>query len=156
VLAVASVGFVLWAHHNPLATDRKMIAEFKVHRSELVWLVKSYRMYTPDGGAADGWDQVPENRVLMEKLGIGRLVEEAPTWMPNPYSRDAVRQFDADIQAGKMNRTGLKKFATIGIEPKGFQLRMVLTWSGWRLISKKLEYFPETPRVEDGEFVWLF
>jgi hypothetical protein len=147
-------GLLYWWHYNPLPSDEEMTAHFHEHRTEIEELVKRYRKCDPNlvGKSCEG---LPENQALMEKAGVKRIKNVSPVWHPNPYSKEAAKQFLELIQAGKLSN--LNAYSTISVEliDEKAPTRIfasVLTGSGFLLIAKELVFIPEAARVE-GEYL---
>jgi len=156
ITALLIAGLLYWWHYNPLPSDEEMIAHFHNHRAEIEELVKRYREWVPSKSVPN-WEAVPENKALMEKARVKRVTDVAPQWPPNPYSKEAVKQFDDSIRAGKV--PSLNPYSNISIElldeddPER-HFAKVLTSSGVRWIFKELIFIPEIVRIE-GENLWL-
>lgn len=149
------IGLLYWWHYNPLPNDEEMIAHFHNHRAEIEELVKRYRAcVTTVGTSCEG---LPGNQALMEKARVKRVTHSGPAWFPNPYSKEAAKQFDDLLMAGKI--PSLNPYSNITVElldendPKRHFAR-VLTFSGKRWIFKDLVFIPAIVRIEDGQ-LWL-
>lgn len=154
ILILLISGLLYWWHYNPLPSDEEMIAHFREHRTEIEELVKRYRgCVTTVGTVCEG---LPENQALMEKARVKRVTDSAPVWHPNPYSKEASKQFDDLIRAGKI--PSLNPYSSITVElldkddPKRHFAR-VLTASGSRWIFKELIFIPENIRIEGGSLL---
>lgn len=149
------VGLLYWWHYNPLPSDEEMISHFHNHRVEIEELVKRFREWEPSAEAPNWY--VVQDKALMEKAGVKYVDNNSPVWFPNPYSKEAAKQFDESVRAGKV--PSLNPFSTIVVElldendPKR-HFAKVLTSSGLRLIFKDLVFMPEVVRIE-GENLWL-
>jgi len=145
------MGLLYWWHYNPLPSDEEMIAHFHNHRAEIEELVKRYRECVTKVGTS--CEVVPENQTLMEKARVKRVTESGPAWFPNPYSREAAKQFDDLLMAGKI--PSLNPYSNITVElldeddPKRHFAR-VLTSSGLLWIFKNLVFIPAVVKIEDG------
>jgi len=84
---------------------------------------------------------------------VKRVTDSGPAWPPNPYSQEAIKQFDDLIRAGKI--PSLNPYLSIFVElldeddPKR-HFASVLTSSGRRLIFKGLIFMPGIVRIENG------
>lgn len=148
-------GLLYWWHYNPLPSDEEMIAHFHEHRTEIEDLVKRYRVcVTKVGTSCEG---LPENQALMDKARVKRITDIAPQWPPNPYSKEASKQFSDSLLAGKI--PSLNPYSSISVElldeddPER-HFATVLTANGRFLIFKRLIFIPEIVRIE-GEILWL-
>lgn len=153
VLLVSSL--LYWWHYNPLPSDEEMIAHFHEHRAEIEELVKRYRGCVTKVGTT--CEDLPENLALMEKAKVKRVVNNAPVWHPNPYSREAAKQFDDLLSTGKI--PSLNPYSSIVVEllDQNHPTRHftgVLTSSGPRLVFKDINFIPEIVRIE-GESLLL-
>ena len=156
IIILSMSGLLYWWHYNPLPSDEAMIAHFYEHRGEIEELVKRYRAWVPSG-AVPNWYAVQENKVLLEKAGVKYVDANAPDWHPNPYSKEAAKQFGDSISAGKV--PSLNPYSTIVVElldedHPTRHFAKVLTASGDRWIFKGLAFIPEVARIE-GENLWL-
>lgn len=155
ILILLISGLLYWWHYNPLPKDEEMIAHFYEHRTDIEELVKRYRgCVTKVGTSCEG---LPENQALVEKARVKRVVGVAPDWPPNPYSKEAAKQFGDLLLAGKI--PSLNPYSSISVElldeddPER-HFATVLTANGRRLIFKRLIFIPEVVRIE-GENLWL-
>jgi hypothetical protein len=144
-------GLLYWWHYNPLPSDEEMIAHFHEHRTEIEELVKRYRGCVTKVGTT--CEDLPENLALMGKARVKRVTDIGPIWPPNPYSKEAIKQFDDLIRAGKV--PSLNPYSSISIElidednPKQHFGR-VLTASGSFWIFKYLVFMPGVVKIENG------
>jgi hypothetical protein len=144
-------GLLYYLRYNPLLSDEGMIAHFREHRAEIEELVKRYRGCVTQVGTT--CEDLPENLALVKKAGVTRVTDSGPAWPPNPYSQEAIKQFDDLIRAGKI--PSLNPFLSIFVElldeddPKR-HFASVLTSSGRRLILKGLIFMPGIVRIENG------
>ena len=148
-------GLLYWWHYNPLPSDEEIIAHFYAHRTDIEELVKRYRgCVTKIGTVCEG---LPENQALMENAQVKRVTDRGPVWPPNPYSKEASKQFNDSIRAGKI--PSLNPYSSISVElldvddPKRHFGR-VLTSNGTLWIFKYLVFMPEIVRIENGN-LWL-
>lgn len=149
-------GLLLFLHSSPLQSDEKMIAHFYAHRAEIEELVKRYRKWEPST-QIPVWHFVPENKALLEKAKVKRVKDLIPVWPPTPYSAEATKQFSALIRAGKIKN--VIPYSSIGVELVDEQRPdkysgFVLISAGWQRIFKELVYFPEIPKIEQGELIF--
>lgn len=155
IILLLIVGSLYWWHYNPLPSDENMISHFHNHRTEIEELVKRYRAWEPSA-AIPNWYVVPENKALMEQSGVKYIDNNGPIWPPNPYSKEAVKQFSDSVSAGKV--PSLNPFSTIVVEltnqdDPDRHFAKVLTSSGLHWIFKDLVFIPEVVRIE-GENLW--
>lgn len=145
-------GLLYWWHYNPLPSDEEMIAHFKEHRTEIEELVKRYREWKPSAEAPI-WEELAGNKPLMKKARVKRVHHSGPAWFPNPYSKEASKQFDDLLMARKI--PSLNPYTNITVElldedhPKR-HFAWVLTDSGHFLIFKDLVFIPAIVRIENG------
>ncbi len=145
-------GLLYWWHYNPLLNDEEMIAHFHEHRTEIEELVKRYREWKPSAESPI-WKDLPGNKPLMVKARVKRVHHSGPAWPPNPYSKEAMKNFYDSLGAGKIS--SLNPYTNITVElldendPKHHFAR-VLTGSGSFLIFKNLVFIPAIVRIENG------
>lgn len=146
------VGLLYWWHYNPLPSDEEMIAHFHEHRTEIEELVKRYREWVPSKSIPN-WQAVQENQALMAKARVKRVTDSGPAWYPNPYSKEASKQFFDLIRADKIPSLNPYKNITVELldedDPKRHFAR-VLTFSGSRWIFKDLVFIPGIVQIENG------
>lgn len=157
VMGLLLVGFLYWAHYNPLLTDEEMIAHFNAHRADLEALVTSYREYNkPTYSNVPNWHKLPETMALMEKAGVTRVKKLGPAWHPDPYSVEAAKKFIQDIKTGSL--PSLRPYRTVGFwlqDPRRENdLAFVLGSFGFQVIFKDLVHIPVIPRIEKG-MLWF-
>lgn len=145
-----------WWHYNPWPSDEEMITRFHEHRAEIDELVKRYRGWKPMAGQPI-WENLSDNKSLMAKAGISRIIATPLVWPPNPYSKEAVKQFEDALLAGKI--PNLNYYASILIElldenNSDRSPAWVLTSSGSRVIFKRLIFMPGDVYIEDGQ-LWF-
>ncbi|MGZ4969091.1 MAG: hypothetical protein ACXV8O_16115 [Methylobacter sp.] len=146
------IGLLYWWHYNPLPSDEEMIAHFNSHRTEIEELVKRYRDWRPLVEAPI-WEDLSGNKPLMEKARVKRVTDSGPAWFPNPYSKEASKQFDDLLMAGKI--PSLNPYTNITVElldedDPDRHFARVLTSSGKRWIFKDLVFIPAVVKIEDG------
>jgi hypothetical protein len=146
------IGLLYWWHYNPLPSDEEMISHFHNHRAEIEELVKRYRSWVPSKSIPN-WEVVPENQALMEKAQVKRVTDSGPAWFPNSYSKEASKQFDDLLMAGKIPSLNPYKNITVELLDKDDPERhfaTVLTANGRRSIFKDLVFIPGIVRIENG------
>jgi len=157
ITALLIAGLLYWWHYNPLPSDEEMIAHFHNHRAEIEELVKRYQEREPSVVA--NWHALPENVAMMKKSGVKNVASRG-IWHPNPYSKEAAREFwDKRSAMIREKKLSTNSYASIAIElvdesqPERHFAR-VLTSSGPRWIFKELVFISEIARIE-GENLWF-
>lgn len=151
IIGLVIAGLLYWWHHNPLPNDEEMMAHFYAHRTEIEELVKRYRACVTKVGTT--CEDLPENLALMEKAKVKRVVDSGPAWPPNPYSKEAMKNFYDSLRAGKIPNLNLYSNITVELldedDPKRHFAR-VLTASGSFWIFKGLVFIPAIVKIENG------
>ena len=94
---IATVSFGVWWlwFHNPLPSDRAMLAHFKAHRAELEQLVQGYRNYRrSDAPGQQDYELLNDIRALKQKAGVYHIAGAqgaAGRWYPEHYSEHTLQ-----------------------------------------------------------------
>lgn len=142
----------IWVR-NPLPADEELIKKFQLHRDDFTEAVRRYRTYprSPDKDPSL-WFTAGDTSDLLKQAGIDGISSAAGVWLPNPNSAETEGKTDnkiRDLESAKV----LAQYATLRIKPSprdryySNTLRHVVVW-------KDFYFFPQAPRVEEGELWW--
>ena len=138
---------------NPLPGDEEMITHFQAHRADFEEVVRRYRSFDagPDRSPSD-WAAQEGTPALLKRAGLGKdIFGTSPLWFPDPYSKEA-----ASLVKKKIEERGFQLYREYGAlvlrqSPKkrfrAMNLRYGTVW-------KDFMFFPEVPRIENGELLW--
>lgn len=137
---------------SPMASDDQMIAYFKANKPALEKLVDNYRYFSlPDKNVdADWiWLQKPENKAMINELGVYRIRALGWTWLPDPYKGFSSKRI---IISKDTNFSELRKYSDVDLQLKGDGYRE-FWWGAEATMFKSIVHFPQVPRVKGG-FFW--
>jgi hypothetical protein len=103
------------------------------------------------------WENLSDNKSLMAKARVRRVIAGGAAWPPNPYSKEAVKQFEDALLAGKIPNINLYSNIVVELfdEDKPERLAaVVLTSSGLHVIFKRLVFMPGDVHIEEGQ-LWF-
>lgn len=150
LVLLLTVGWLAWTR-NPLPSDESMISTFHEHRSDLEEIVRRYREFElPANQSHTGWLQQGDTVELIARAKVYDVSYSAIgyPWYPNPYLMETGKRVEGD--RGDLSRWD--KYGSLLIKPEpsnhyyAFTLRHGLVW-------KDFEFFPEVPRIENGELL---
>lgn len=154
VAALFVLGVWFFWFRNPLPSDEEMIAHFQAQRTQIEELVKRYREFQrPPDKDHDLWQAPAEVQAIKRTAGVYRVDYVAGLWLPDPYSVETAKRKDALVLM-KDEERGFDLFPRygtiqVGLAPHDRYIRNTARYS---VIWKRLLFYPETPKVEEG---WL-
>lgn len=155
---------------NPLPSDEEMIEHFQTHRADFEEAVRRYREYPVEEGKDSSlWFKEGDTLEVFERAGIYDIDEAySIIWLPNPYTVEtAIRaeELAREKRALGLGPAWLRGYTALSIRPTkiprteqstyerdGFS-RVSLVWGSY---WKNYMYFPEPPRVENGQLIWAY
>lgn len=154
----AALFYYLWIV-NPLPRDEQMIENFKAHRSDFVEAVRRYRDYPRlSGKDTSRWYKEGDTLEIYKRAGIDRIDYSTPIWLPNPYSIEAAKRADSLVGFAYSYKYGALKIVPATTprikhpdqsDDSGYRRNTLIHCVIW----KDYYYFPETPRIKNGELL---
>jgi hypothetical protein len=137
-----------------LPSDEEMIARFQKDYPDLEKLVHSYRYYeaSPDAPHIHyGWRDQKNVKDLMEKIGVEDITHLLAFWLPNPYSVETAKMTDEKFRSELKDRRVSMFYRYSSLQVTFLpRLEYFKASKAYILVWKRLMYFPEPPRIEDG------
>lgn len=155
-LLLILVFIVLFAYllltRNPLPSDEEFIAQFQAHRADFEELVRRYRHFEPGPDKSHNlWQKQGNTQEILLRAGIRRINYSTPVWFPNPYLLETARKVK-ELREKSGSIAISHKYGALRIKPapreqyRAYDIQYVKVW-------KDLYFFPEVPRIENGEML---
>ena len=144
--------YYLFFVFNSLPRDEEMIDHFQTHQDDFKELVQRYRNFEvgPDGFHTK-WINESGTQSMLDRAKVRNIFYTGFAWFPNPYSLETAKAVKKARGKGSFEIFREYGALVLRLSPKGHYRATSLTYVK---VWKDFTYFPEVPRIKNGELLW--